>query len=63
MKQDRDLDGNIISNEPTEVRTYSYGTGAILSERLERLIVMLSKDFRQALMVFHQLVQGKHKHK
>ena len=59
MKQDRDLDGNIISNEPAEVRTYSYGTGTIPSERLERLIVMISTDFRQALMVFHQLVQGK----
>ena len=59
MRETRDLAGNIISNEPSDCRTYTCDTGSMPSERFERLIAMLAIDFRHALMVFHQLIQGK----
>ena len=58
MMSDRDLDGNILSDEPTEIRTYNYATGLIPARRMEELLCLISKDYRQSLMVFHQLVQG-----
>ena len=59
MSRGRDQAGNIVSDEPAEVRTYNYDTGSIPSKRFEELIAMLAKDYRQGLMQFHQLIQGK----
>ena len=54
----RDFDGNIVSNEPSETRTYHYATGLIPAKRIEELICMMTKDFRQGLFTFHQHIQG-----
>ena len=57
--QGRDEDRNIISNEPTEVRLYEHDTGLIPSKRFEELIRLMTKDPHQALLIYHQLIQGK----
>ena len=56
--QGRDVDGNIISDEPMELRRFNYSTGSIPSERYEELIRLMTKDFHQSLMLYHQLIQG-----
>ena len=58
MPHARDFDGNIVSSETTDVRTYKYATGLIPSKRLEELLCLMAKDYRQALFVYHQMVQG-----
>ena len=58
---ERDMDGNILSDEKVEVRTYNYATGLIPARRMEELLCLISKDYRQCLMIFHQLIQGKFK--
>lgn len=54
----RDEDGNIISTDPMELRHYYYNTGLIPSDRFEELLRLMTKDHHQALMLYHQLVQG-----
>ena len=55
---ERDMDGNVLSDASVEVRTYNYATGLIPAKRMEELLCLISKDYRQSLMIFHQLIQG-----
>ena len=59
MQGNRDLDGNILNNERCDVQTYAYGTGGIPAYRYENLMKAIALDGNQAVLVFHQLAQGK----
>ena len=56
----RDEDRNIIGPGPVELRHYKYNTGLIPSAQIEELLRLITKDWHQSLLVYHQLVQGKH---
>ena len=55
----RDEDRNIIGPGPVELRRYKHDTGLIPSEQIEALLRLITKDYHQSLIVYHQLVQGK----
>ena len=57
--QTRDLDGNILSEEPSERQPYQYRTGEIPSWEFEILIRAITIDEFQGCLVYHQAVQGK----
>ena len=59
MVGDRDYDGNIVGYDHCEVRTWDYKTANIPSYRFENLLKIIAVDSNQALLLFHQLIQGK----
>ena len=56
--QSRDEDGNIVSSDPADLRRYVYNTALIPSGRFEEMLRLMTKDSDQALIVYHQLIQG-----
>ena len=59
-KYDDDL--NIIETSeegPFQTPTHMGGTGSIPADKIERLIRLLCSQWHQALMMFHQAIQGK----
>lgn len=58
MIGNRDYDGNIVDKEHCEVRTWNYKTANIPSYRFENLLKVIAVDSNQALLLYHQLIQG-----
>ena len=54
----RDLHGNRISNQPSELQTFSCDTASIPSAELEEICRVMATDDINSAFVYHQQIQG-----
>ena len=58
FRDTRDLDGNKVSDEPSEQYTYKYNTGDIPSAGLEEVCRLMATDDINNAFMYHARMQG-----